>query len=179
MNVERFIAHRLLRGDGKGSVAVPIVKIAVAGIALGLCVMLLSLFVMTGFKKEITDKLSGFVSHLNVVPYASGNDYGEMSVAGADSLAEAFRRLEGVRHSYWTQAADFVDKIAWLLPVKTLVMDIYFTSSGKILIIDLNPWGEPTDPLLVRDWNRDWSAPAGILLMEPPTRIHGDVNVSF
>ena len=96
MNVERFIAHRLLRGDGKGSVAVPIVKIAVAGIALGLCVMLLSLFVMTGFKKEITDKLSGFVSHLNVVPYASGNDYGEMSVAGADSLAEAFRRLEGV-----------------------------------------------------------------------------------
>ena len=96
MNVERFIAHRLLRGDGKGSVAVPIVKIAVAGIALGLCVMLLSLFVMTGFKKEITDKLSGFVSHLNVVPYASGNDYGEMCVAGADSLAEAFRRLEGV-----------------------------------------------------------------------------------
>jgi hypothetical protein len=58
-------------------------------------------------------------------------------------------------------------------------MDIYFTSGGKILIIDLNPWGEPTDPLLVRDWGRDWNTPAGMLLMDPPIPIHGDVNVSF
>ena len=69
--------------------------------------------------------------------------------------------------------------ISWLLPVKTLVMDIYFTASGDILIIDLNPWGEPTDPLLLQSWERDWSVPAGIVLMDPPTRIYGDVNVSF
>ena len=69
--------------------------------------------------------------------------------------------------------------ISWLLPVKTLVMDIYFTASGKILIIDLNPWGEPTDPLLLRTWERNWSCPAGIVLMDPPTKISGDVSVSF
>ena len=63
--------------------------------------------------------------------------------------------------------------------VKTLVMDIYFTASGDILIIDLNPWGEPTDPLMLRSWDRDWSKPAGIVLMDPPTRISGDVNISF
>lgn len=37
----------------------PIVKIALAGIALGVCVMLLSILIITGFKNEITTKLSG------------------------------------------------------------------------------------------------------------------------
>ena len=100
MNVEWFIAHRLLAGEGRKSVAVPIVKIAVAGIALGLCVMLLSLFVITGFKNEITGKLSGFVSHLNVVPYASGNVQGEMNVEPGDSLMDALRHIRGVTEVY-------------------------------------------------------------------------------
>ena len=43
MNLEWYIAHRLLKGDGTKSVSVPIVKIAIVGIALGLSVMLLSL----------------------------------------------------------------------------------------------------------------------------------------
>jgi len=104
---------------------------------------------------------------------------GQLNAMSQYHLIRHFRRLEGVRHALWKQTLDFVDRIAWLLPVKTLVMDIYFTSSGKILVIDLNPWGEPTDPLLLRNWDRDWSKPAGIVLMDPPTRISGDVNVSF
>ena len=100
MNIEWFIAHRLLKGNENKSVAVPIVKIAVAGIALGVCVMLLSLFVITGFRNEITGKLSGFVSHLNVVPCASGGQYGEMSVMADDSLLGALRRIEGVTEVY-------------------------------------------------------------------------------
>ena len=51
--------------------AVPIVRVAVAGIAMGVCVMLLSLFVMKGFKEEISGKLAGFVSDLRVEPYAT------------------------------------------------------------------------------------------------------------
>ena len=73
MNLEWYIAHRLLRGDGTKSVSVPIVRIAIVGIALGLCVMLLSLFIITGFKYEITEKLSGFTAHLSVVPFVPGS----------------------------------------------------------------------------------------------------------
>ncbi len=94
-------------------------------------------------------------------------------------LERHFHRLERVRDLYWEKAEDLIRHIAWQMPLKTLVMDIYITSSGKILIIDLNPWGEPTDPLLLRRWERDWSCPAGIVLMEPPTTISGNVNVSF
>lgn len=104
---------------------------------------------------------------------------GKLNAMSQYHLIRHFRRLDGVRNAFWEQAADFVDRISWLLPIKTLVMDIYFTSSGKILVIDLNSWGEPTDPLLLRSWERDWSRPAGIVLMDPPTRISGSVNVSF
>ena len=104
---------------------------------------------------------------------------GKLSAMSQYHLIRHFRRLEGVKNAYWKLANDFVNEIAWRLPVKSLVMDIYITSSNDILIIDLNPWGEGTDPLLLNTWERDWSIPAGIKLMAPPTEISGDVKVSF
>lgn len=104
---------------------------------------------------------------------------GKLAAMSQYYLIRHFRRLEGVKKEFYKQAEKFLAEIAWLLPVDRLVMDIYFTSTGKILIIDLNRWGEPTDPLLMHSWERDWSTPAGIVLMEPPTKISGDVNVSF
>ncbi len=104
---------------------------------------------------------------------------GDLSAMSQYHLIRHFRRLEGYKKAFWTEALGFVREISWMLPVKDLTMDIYFTSEHRILIIDLNPWGDPTDPLLLRTWNRDWSEPAGIVLMPPPVTVSGDVNVSF
>ncbi len=59
------------------------------------------------------------------------------------------------------------------------MIDVYMTATAKMMILDLNKWGEPTDPLLLREWDRDWSAPAGVKLVPKPMRIQGDVSVSF
>ncbi len=104
---------------------------------------------------------------------------GELNAMSQYHLIRHFRRLEGVKQDYWNLAEKFVGSVSWLLPVRTLVMDIYVTSERQILIVDLNPWGGDTDPLMLRSWNRDWSKPAGIVLMPPPTRISGEVKVSF
>ena len=100
MNLEWYIARRLLKGDAMKSVSVPIVKIAIVGIALGLCVMLLSLFIITGFKQEITEKLSGFTAHLNVQPFMPGSTGDEGVIRGADSLMTELKRIEGVKDVY-------------------------------------------------------------------------------
>ena len=100
MNLEWYIARRLLKGDAMKSVSVPIVKIAIVGIALGLCVMLLSLFIITGFKQEITEKLSGFTAHLNVQPFMPGSTGDEGVIRGADSLMTELKRVEGVKDVY-------------------------------------------------------------------------------
>ena len=104
---------------------------------------------------------------------------GKLSAMSQYHLIRHFRRLEGVKERYWRMASGLVDEISWRLPVKTLVMDIYITSSDEILVIDLNPWGGDTDPLMLNTWERDWSVPAGIQLMEPPVEVSGDVKVSF
>ena len=65
------------------------------------------------------------------------------------------------------------------MPIKTFVADVYFTNDDKILLIDLNPWGAPTDPLLLRSWERSWDSEPELFIMPPPTRISGDVDVSF
>lgn len=100
MNVELFLARRLLKGDAEKSVSVPIVKIAVVGIALGLCVMLLAVFILTGFKHEITRKLSGFTAHLNILPYESYLPDDLPVVDNSEELVRFVRNIDGVKQAY-------------------------------------------------------------------------------
>lgn len=109
MNLELFIARRLLEGKQKGAVSVPIVKIAVAGIALGICVMLLSVFIIGGFKKEITEKLAGFTAHLEITSYDNHDAYAGSSIIASDTLLDLLRGLDGIK-----QATPYVTKPAIL-----------------------------------------------------------------
>lgn len=58
-------------------------------------------------------------------------------------------------------------------------MDIYITSGKSILVLDLNPWGDPTERLMLHSWEDDFSKPLGCLIVPPPHTLSGDVNVSF
>ena len=94
-------------------------------------------------------------------------------------LVRHFRRLEGRRELYWNLAREFVGKVSWCLPCPDLAMDIYFTARHEVIVVDLNPWGLPTDPLMMRSWDRDWSKEPSLNLVPSPMKISGDVNVSF
>ncbi len=59
-----------------------------------------------------------------------------------------------------------------------ITVDVYLTSTAKLMIISMSPWGEPTTPLLFRDWDREWLG-REIKLMPKPMRLRGDVSVSF
>lgn len=70
MNIERFIAKRIIFGTGGTSqLSRPIVRISVLGIALGMAVMILTIAIVTGFQNEIRDKLIGFGSHIQITNY--------------------------------------------------------------------------------------------------------------
>ena len=94
-------------------------------------------------------------------------------------LIRHFRRLVDLRQTYWSKAEKFVIVIAPILERRDCAMDIYFTASGRILIIDINPWGPPTDPLMLNSWDRDWNTVSGCFIVPPPHTLSGDVNVSF
>ena len=70
MNIERFIAKRILSGSSAShQLSRPIVRISVLGITLGLAVMILAVAVVTGFQNEIKGKLIGFNSHIQISNY--------------------------------------------------------------------------------------------------------------
>ena len=73
-----------------------------------------------------------------------------------------YHRLEVKKDFYLAEAEGLVDEISWLLPSQTIVLDIYFTSKDRIILIDFNTWGKPTAPLLAQSWNIDWSSEHGI-----------------
>lgn len=68
MNYEYFIAKRLAKRTGK-SFSRPIIIIATLSISLGIAVMILSISILQGFKSEIKEKIIGFGSHIQIVPY--------------------------------------------------------------------------------------------------------------
>ncbi len=76
LNYELFIARRIaFSKEGKSSVSRPILRIAMAGVALGFTVMVIALAIVTGFKQEIRDKVIGFGSHIQVSNFDENNSY--------------------------------------------------------------------------------------------------------
>jgi lipoprotein-releasing system permease protein len=78
LQFEWFIARKMIgsKRDGKSRGSSAIVRIAVAGIAIGMAVMLLSVSIVRGFQQEIKQKVIGFGAHLQVSQYNPLNTLG-------------------------------------------------------------------------------------------------------
>ena len=91
---------------------------------------------------------------------------GELKLMSQHLLDRAYQRLILRKDFWWTKAKELVEEISWLLPEKTIVLDIYFTSRDQILLLDFNKWGYPTKPLLADTWDLNWNNEFGIKLLQ-------------
>lgn len=62
-----FIANRLFHGDHAGQVSSSAIRIATAGVAVGILVMIVSICVSCGFQREIKAKVASLVGHVQIV----------------------------------------------------------------------------------------------------------------
>ena len=101
MNFPLFIARRIYSdhiGDTQ-KVSKPAIRIAVAGVAIGLAVMIISVCVVLGFKHTIRDKVVGFGSHIQVANfYTLQSSAIDQPVAIGDSMMNVLKRTDGVKH---------------------------------------------------------------------------------
>ena len=99
MNFSFFIAHKLYKDKGgRQHVSRPAITIATAGVAIGLVVMLLSVFVVLGFKHTIRDKVIGFGSHIQVTNFMTQMSSDQAPIAMNDSMMKVIGGIEGVKH---------------------------------------------------------------------------------
>lgn len=99
MSFSLFIARRIYReSDGGKQVSRPAVLIAMAGIAVGLAVMIIAVAVVVGFKSEVRDKVVGFGSHIQITNLDAVNSYETHPVVVGDSMMVALAGYPEVSH---------------------------------------------------------------------------------
>lgn len=100
MNLELFIAKRIHFGGDKTEkrASSPAIKIAIAGVAIGLAAMILSLSIVVGFKNEVRSKVVGFGSHIQVTNLGNNTSYETLPVVASPDLVKLLKEENGVKH---------------------------------------------------------------------------------
>lgn len=95
------IARRLFRHTGdEQRVSRPVITIATWGVAVGVCVMILSVCVTLGFQREIRGKVIGFGAHIQVVNAESLYKPLETNpIMMGNAMLDSLSHIEGVRHA--------------------------------------------------------------------------------
>src|SRR3712207_9456550 len=87
-----FLARRIYReSDGGKQVSRPAVLIAMAGIAVGLAVMIVAGAGVGGFKREGGNKVIGFGAHIQINKFDAVTSYETHPLGVGDRMLEALR----------------------------------------------------------------------------------------
>jgi len=102
MNLENFIAKRLMsKSSGSGNLSRPFIRITTIAVALSLAIMIISVAIVTGFKKEISEKTIGFRSHIQILNYDGNRSYETRPIAKTWIVSLKLRLSKGfVEYKY-------------------------------------------------------------------------------
>lgn len=100
MNLELFIAKRIhfSKKHGEKRVSSPAIKIATAGVAIGITAMIMAVSIVIGFKQEVRNKVVGFGSHIQISNFENNNEYESLPICVDSVLLQNLRTTEGIKH---------------------------------------------------------------------------------
>ena len=127
MNLEYFIAKRLIAAKNhKSSISAPIIKIAIAAIAIGMIMMIISVATGIGLQQKIREKVSAFNGHIIITNY--DDNQSEVSINPISTNQDfypKFKNVDGINH---IQA---VATKAGIIRTETSFEGIIFKGVGK------------------------------------------------
>lgn len=92
MNLPLFLARRIYRGsEGSRQMSRPAVLISKIGIAVSLAVMIVTVAVVTGFKQQVRNKVTGFGADLQLTDVNTVLSYEQNPIVISDSLMAMLR----------------------------------------------------------------------------------------
>lgn len=83
----------------------PAVRVALAGMIVGVLVMILTICIVVGFKQTVTAKVAGFGAHIQVVSFDNNNTYDLQPIEVSDSMLTQLASFPHV-----VQVAPFITK---------------------------------------------------------------------
>ncbi len=98
MSLANFIARRLYSDrEVRNRISRPAVLIAMLGICVGVVIMIVSIAVAYGFKREVTAKVVGFGSDIQVLSLTQDQNYQLLPVITSDSLKRVVMSAGGIK----------------------------------------------------------------------------------
>ena len=100
MNLEYFIAKRLITAkDYKSSISAPIIKIAIAAIAIGMVMMIVSVATGIGLQQKIREKVSAFNGHIIISNYDNNQSEATLTpISKNQKFYPKFNSVAGISH---------------------------------------------------------------------------------
>lgn len=100
MNLEYFIAKRLITArDHKSSISAPIIKIAIAAIAIGMIMMIISVATGIGLQQKIRQKVAAFNGHIIITNYDENQSQLSLTpIFTHQDFYPKFKNVEGINH---------------------------------------------------------------------------------
>jgi len=100
LNFEFFIAKRLISTKKyKSSISAPIIKIAIAAIAIGVIMMLVSFATGMGLQKKIREKIAAFNGHILIESYDNNSSQVSlMPISLNQDFYPEFKNVSGISH---------------------------------------------------------------------------------
>lgn len=99
MNFENYIARRIsFYKENKKKLSYRVIRIAISAVALAVAVMLITISVVTGFKKEIYNKVIGFQSHITIKNRDINSTFETMPVGRTNQIVEDLKSNSDIRH---------------------------------------------------------------------------------
>ena len=95
MNISFFLSQKLIPKNSN-RVSKPVVSISIVSVALGICILLLTFAITTGFRNEIRNKVIGFGSHIEVAHFDNNFSYESSPIFINTDLIASIEQIEGV-----------------------------------------------------------------------------------
>jgi lipoprotein-releasing system permease protein len=127
LNLEYFIAKRLITArDHKSSISAPIIKIAIAAIAIGMIMMIVSIATGIGLQQKIRQKVAAFNGHISITNYDENQSQLSITpISTRQDFYPIFKNVSGINH---IQA---VATKAGIIRTETAFEGIIFKGVGK------------------------------------------------
>lgn len=97
MNLPYFIAKRLAFTSAQ-SFSRLIIRVAITAVALSIAVMIVAGAIVSGFQKEISEKVFGFWGHIIIRSLEQGRSYGEVPIMMNEPFYPNLEKVNGIRH---------------------------------------------------------------------------------
>jgi lipoprotein-releasing system permease protein len=100
LNLEYFIAKRLITSkEYKSSISAPIIKIAIAAIAIGMVMMIISIATGIGLQQKIRQKVAAFNGHIIISNFDENeSQVSTKPVSIKQNFYPKFKNIEGIHH---------------------------------------------------------------------------------